>query len=202
MKYSDIAEACVKSGKTTGQYLRSSIRETVAKFDFNGGKPAANEIVLLCPIKLYDRIICIRTKANADSTGAKYRLGLYSKGTGDPELIAYLTNASSAGTITAAVKDIWTEEGAIDTEGTEEGAIDTEGFDFETVYNVLSTLTPTDSTAGAGLTALKASKYADDTEFFLGISSTVAETGLTTLDVIIRTADGVPSAQDGNKTIS
>ena len=192
MKYSDIAEACVKSGKTTGQYLRSSIRETVAKFDFNGGKPAANEIVLLCPIKLYDRIICIRTKANADSTGAKYRLGLYSKGTGDPELIAYLTNASSAGTITAAVKDIWTEE----------GAIDTEGFDFETVYNVLSTLTPTDSTAGAGLTALKASKYADDTEFFLGISSTVAETGLTTLDVIIRTADGVPSAQDGNKTIS
>ena len=192
MKYSDIAEACVKSGKTTGQYLRSSIRETVAKFDFKGGKPAANEIVLLCPIKLYDRIICIRTKANADSTGAKYRLGLYSKGTGDPELIAYLTNASSAGTITAAVKDIWTEE----------GAIDTEGFDFETVYNVLSTLTPTDSTAGAGLTALKASKYADDTEFFLGISSTVAETGLTTLDVIIRTADGVPSAQDGNKTIS
>ncbi|MBQ7674662.1 MAG: hypothetical protein IJT36_09205 [Alphaproteobacteria bacterium] len=192
MKYSDIAEACVKSGKTTGQYLRSSIRETVAKFDFNGGKPAANEIVLLCPIKLYDRIICIRTKANAASTGAKYRLGLYSKGTGDPELIAYLTNALSAGTITAAAKDIWTEE----------GAIDTEGFDFETVYNVLSTLTPTDSTAGAGLTALKASKYADDTEFFLGISSTVAETGLTTLDVIIRTADGVPSAQDGNKTIS
>lgn len=192
MKYSDIAEACVKSGKTTGQYLRSSIRETVAKFDFNGGKPAANEIVLLCPIKLYDRIICIRTKAGANSTGALYRLGLYSKGTGDPELIAYLTNASSAGTITAAAKDIWTEE----------GAIGTAGFNFETVYNVLSTLTPTDSTAGAGLTALKASKYADDTEFFLGISSTVAESGITTLDVIIRTVDGVPSAQDGNKTSS
>ena len=193
MKYSDIAEACVKSGKTTGQYLRSSIRETVAKFDFNGGKPAANEIVLLCPIKLYDRIICIRTKADADSAEAQYRLGLYSKGTGDPELIAYLTNALSAETITAAVKDIWTEE----------GAIGTEGFDFETVYNVLSTLTPTGSTAGAGLTALKTSKYADDTEFFLGMSSTVAEGGIiTTLDVIIRTADGVPSAQDGNKTSS
>ena len=127
MKYSDIVKACVESGKTTGQYLRSCVRETVARFDFTAGKPQADEIILLCPIKLYDRIIKIRTQADVLSADALYRLGLYSKGTGDPELIAYLTDALTAGAITVAVKDIWTEEDAL-----------TVGFNFETVYNVLN----------------------------------------------------------------
>ena len=191
MKYSDIAKACIESGKTTGQYLRSCVRETVARFDFTGEKPQANEIVLLCPIKLYDRIIQIRTKANDTSADALYRLGLYSKGTGDPELIAYLTNALNAATIIADVKDIWTEESALGT-----------GFNFETVYNVLNGMdTQKGGATKTGLVWLQESKYADDTEFFLGMSTTETETGITELNVIIRTADGVPSAQDGNKTI-
>ena len=191
MKYSDIAKACVESGKTTGQYLRSCVRETVARFDFTAEKPLANEIILLCPIKLYDRIIKIRTTANAASAGALYRLGLYSKGTGDPELIAYLTDALNEAVITAAAKDIWTEEGALNT-----------GFNFETVYNVLNgNNTTKGEVTKTGLEWFQESKYADDTEFFLGMSSTAAETGITTLNVIIITADGVPSVQDGNKTI-
>lgn len=191
MKYSDIAKACIESGKTTGQYLRSCMRETVAKFDFTEEKPQANEIILLCPIKLYDRIIQIRTKANDTSAGALYRLGLYSKGTGEPELIAYLTNALNAATIKTDATDIWTEE----------AAVGSKGFNFETVYNVLAKLTPANGSEGDSLKAFLESKYADDTEFFLGMSSTAAETVITELNVIIRTADGVPSAQDGNKTI-
>lgn len=190
MKYSDIAKACVESGKTTGQYLRSCVRETVAKFDFTAEKPSANEIILLCPIKLYDRIIKIRTKADVLSAGALYRLGLYSKGTGEPELIAYLTDALTAGAITVAAKDIWTEEVVLGT-----------GFNFETVCNVLAGQVAEGGAGKTRLDLLQESKYADDTEFFLGMSSTAAETGMTKLDVIIITADGVPSVQDGNKTI-
>ena len=186
-----------KYNKFFGNYVRSCVRETVAYF-----KPNANNTnydvgsaLLICPIRLYDRIIEIKTDARAnthplgtnDTAGASaagtYRLALFSKTPIGVELITQLSAADKATTNfveTAQIKTIFSES----------------DFQYLSLASWMKKTTIAPATSTAFETLLN-SKYKDETDFYLGFTHTATtENALTYFTTIVTTVDGTPSAQD------
>ncbi len=192
--YSNIASvgADPKYNKFFGNYVRSCRRETVAFFDLNTTAHSLDvgSDIILCPIKLHDRIISIGTDATAashplhneagGSASGTYSLSLYSKTSDGIKLITQLHD-------TAKVTTNFVTSDAVKAD-----IFKSSDFRYLSLMGWLNL--PVNN---AKLTALLNSKYKDDTEFFLGFRiSGAGENTLTWFTMVVVTVDGVPSMQD------
>lgn len=170
------------------QQLRGSVLETVCNFIGNDPRPAQNEGILLCPIKLHDRISSMWARvASQGVANANYSLALYGVDamSGPQFITTFGTNnlISQLGTAANAYDEITLPFGTAAAPGLGES----------TIWQVMTT---------AQRTKLKDSGFKNDSSFILGLrkSGTGTET-VAGLVIVLQTVEGAPSAQDTSITV-